>query len=131
MGRKILVVDDNIDAATSLGQILTMAGHEVQVTFGGEEAYQAALSFQPSVMIVDLAMPAVSGCALAERIRRHPDLKDMCLIAISGFTDQAHREMAERAGFDHYLIKPVEPNSYDAIFQSICDSKQPTLAAAG
>jgi CheY-like chemotaxis protein len=131
MGRRIIVVDDNQDAAISLGQVLTLAGHRVQVCFGAEDAYRLAISFQPSVMIIDLAMPAISGCMLAEQIRQHPDLREVCLIALSGYADKIHRQLAEKAGFDHYLVKPVEPNSYEAIFESICNEKQPALASAG
>jgi two-component system, chemotaxis family, CheB/CheR fusion protein len=123
MARRILVVNDVPDAANSLGEVLKLQGYEVEVAIGGQEGYQKALQLKPTLMLVDLAMPAMSGCTLASRVRQTPELKDVGLIAVSGFTDAVRRELARAAGFDHYLVKPVDLNALEAIFASVCDSK--------
>jgi two-component system, chemotaxis family, CheB/CheR fusion protein len=119
MHRGILVADDVADAADSLADVFRMQGHVVETAYDGDEAYQKAIAFRPTIMVIDLAMPALNGCDLARRIRRDPELQDICLIAYTGYADQAHRDMAEKAGFDHCLVKPVHPERFQTIFDRV------------
>jgi two-component system CheB/CheR fusion protein len=107
----LLVVDDNRDAADSLAVLLRLEGYEVAVAYGGREALAAALAHPPALMLVDLGMPDLDGFGLAREIRRHPELKQTRLAALSGFADPAHQTEADRAGFHYYLLKASNPNT--------------------
>jgi CheY-like chemotaxis protein len=105
----LLVVDDNRDAADSLAVLLQLEGYEVAVAYGGREALAAALANPPALMLVDLGMPEFDGFALAREVRRHPELDQTRLVALSGFADPAHQTEAFRAGFVYYLLKASDP----------------------
>jgi PAS domain S-box-containing protein len=106
--RRILVVDDNRDAADSLCMILKARGHEVRVAYDGLEAVGAAVAFQPDVVLLDIGLPKLSGYEAAPRIRAA--LGDrVLLIAVTGWGQEEDRRRARDAGFDHHLTKPVDP----------------------
>jgi DNA-binding response OmpR family regulator len=105
----VLVVDDNRDAADALAVLLRLEGYEVAVAYGGREALAAALARPPVLMLVDLGMPDLDGCALAREVRRHPELAATRLVAVSGFADPAHQAAALDAGFLYYLVKASDP----------------------
>ncbi len=108
--QRILVVDDNIDAADSLGTLLACSGHDVRVAHSGPEALTAAHEFAPSVMILDLGMPEMDGYAVARAVRADPDprVARTRLIALSGYGQPDDRERTAAVGFDKHLVKPVE-----------------------
>lgn len=106
---KILVVDDNVDAAESLGFLLTDVGYEVRTAHGGVEAVHVAKQFFPQVMILDLGMPEMDGYAVAKAIRDDHALTNTRLIALSGYGQPEDRRRTTEAGFETHLIKPVEP----------------------
>jgi signal transduction histidine kinase/ActR/RegA family two-component response regulator len=105
--RKVLVVDDNRDAADSLAMLLRLMGADVRVAYGGEDAYQSYLAFRPSVSFLDIGMPEVDGYEVARRIRRDPDSKHAVLIALTGWGQEDDRRRSSEAGFNHHLVKPV------------------------
>src|SRR5262249_45044026 len=105
---RIIVVDDNHDNADSQTTLLKMAGHEVHVAYGGEEALRLSAAILPHVMLIDLAMPQMSGDRLAQEIRHREECKDTLLIAVTGYADEAHRQTSRHAGFNHYLVKPID-----------------------
>ena len=105
---RILVVDDNVDAAESLGTMLAYSGHDVRVAHGGREALTAARDFAPNVMILDLGMPEMDGYAVARAVRSDPRLADTKLIALSGYGQPDDRRRTAAVGFDEHLVKPVE-----------------------
>lgn len=107
--RRILIADDNRDAAESLGTLLELLGHEVVVTFDGEEALMKFAEFQPEVALLDLGMPGLSGTELARAIRHRPDGKKAILIAVTGWGQERDKQLAYDAGFDHHLTKPIDP----------------------
>lgn len=107
--RRILIADDNRDAAESLGTLLELLGHEVAVTFDGEEALMKFAEFQPEVALLDLGMPGLSGTELARAIRHRPDGKKAILIAVTGWGQERDKQLAYDAGFDHHLTKPIDP----------------------
>ena len=106
---RILVVDDNVDTAESLAMLLRLVGHQVRTEHTGPKGLQAAVSEKPDVVLMDIGLPGMDGCQVAERIREHQDLKAMRLIAISGYGQEADQRRCEKAGFSHHLVKPVDP----------------------
>jgi CheY-like chemotaxis protein len=124
----ILVVDDDHDAADSLVMLLREWGYEnCQAVYSGEEALARASASRPAVMLVDLAMPGVTGLGLAQSIRRNPRLKGLVLVAISGYADEQHRRLARQAGFDLLLAKPADP----AQLQELLNREQEKRQQAG
>jgi DNA-binding response OmpR family regulator len=112
---RILVVDDNADAADSLAMLLQVRGDEVRVAYDGEEALAAELDFRPEVVLLDIGMPKLSGYEVARRIRdaRGPGV---LIIAITGWGQDEDRQRAHEAGFDHHFTKPVD---YAALLEVI------------
>jgi CheY-like chemotaxis protein len=107
---RILVVDDSPDVADSLGLLLTMMGHEVRTASDGVEGIQTADVFRPDLVLLDLGMPRMNGYDTARAIRQQPWGKGVVLIALTGWS-QDDRHCIQEAGFDHYLVKPVEPDT--------------------
>ena len=106
---RVLVVDDNIDAAESLRMRLEVFGHQVRIARDGPTALRIACEDAPELMLVDIGLPGMDGCELARRARRAPELRDVVLVAFTGYgSDEDHRRTFE-AGFDHHLTKPVDP----------------------
>jgi signal transduction histidine kinase len=114
MRQRILVVDDNVDAAESLGTMLAYSGHDVRVAHGGVEALSAAREFSPNVMILDLGMPEMDGYAVARAVRSDPRFASTRLIALSGYGQPDDRRRTAEIGFDEHLIKPVEHSVLNA-----------------
>jgi CheY-like chemotaxis protein len=106
--RRILVVDDNRDAADSTGTLLLLWGHHARVAYDGESALALARQYQPEICLVDLRMPGMTGYQLAERLRQEPGLVDTRLVALTGFDQDVDRKLSREAGFDAFLLKPVE-----------------------
>jgi signal transduction histidine kinase/CheY-like chemotaxis protein len=104
---RIVVVDDNVDAADSLGIMLSYAGHEVRVVYGGRDALKVAEEFSPHTMILDLGMPEMDGYAVARAVRADAKLRTVRLIALSGYGQLEDRRRTAEAGFDEHLVKPV------------------------
>ncbi len=109
-GRRILVADDNQDAADSLALLLTMMGGEVRTAYEGLAALEAAAAFRPDVIVLDIGMPGLNGYEAARCIREQTWGKAPLLIALTGWGQEEDRRQSEEAGFDHHLAKPVEPN---------------------
>ena len=107
-GRRILVVEDNHDAATSLGVVLRHAGAEVDLAHDGDEALERSLAGAPEIVILDLGLPRRSGYEVAMAIRSGPGPRPL-LIALTGWGQDADRVRSREAGFDHHLVKPVDP----------------------
>jgi len=113
--RRILLADDNRDAADSLGMLLKLSDHEVYVTHSGGEAFAAAKELRPDVGIFDIGMPDLNGYELAERIRHEAWGKNMTLIALTGWGQDSDRRQAHLAGFDHHLTKPIDPDQLEGL----------------
>ena len=115
-GRRILVVDDNRDAADSLAMLLEMDSHEVRVAYAGNQALEIAASgFVPDVAILDLGLPDIDGYELARRLRLDPKMQRATLVALTGWGQDEHKQRAREAGFDHHLTKPVDPDRLVAL----------------
>jgi DNA-binding response OmpR family regulator len=120
--RRVLVVDDNADAADSLAMLLQVRGDEVRVAYDGEEALFAEQEFKPDILLLDIGMPKLSGYEVARRVRdaRGPDV---LLVAITGWGQEEDRQRAREAGFDHHFTKPVD---YAALLAVIEEAKPPS-----
>ena len=105
--RRVLVVDDNVDAADSMAMILQVGGHEVRVAHDGIAALEVGAQFRPEAMLLDIGMPRMSGYELAERVRQAPWDTAITLIACTGWGQSEDRRKSQEAGFDHHLVKPV------------------------
>ena len=105
---RVLVADDNSDAATSLGMLLEIIGHEVRVVNDGLEAVEAAALFQPDVILLDIGMPKLNGYEACLRIRAQPQNAGALIVALTGWTQEEKKRRSQEMGFDLYLIKPVE-----------------------
>jgi CheY-like chemotaxis protein len=109
--RRILVVDDNVDSADSLGQLLELLGNKVRTAYDGEAGVHAAREFQPDVVLCDIGMPKMNGYDAARRIRTEPWGRNMVLVALTGWGQADDYRKTSEAGFDHHLVKPVESDS--------------------
>lgn len=105
---RILVVDDNVDAADSLAMLLRMMGSEVRIAYEGVGALRAAEEFRPEVALVDIGLPGMNGHEVAQAIRGTPWGSDVLLIATTGWSQPEDRDRSKQAGFDHHLVKPVD-----------------------
>lgn len=106
--RRILVADDNTDAADSLATLLTFMGHEVRTAADGEAAVELAGAFRPDVILLDIGMPKLNGHDACRRIREEPWGEQAVLIALTGWGQDDVRRRSLEAGFDHHLVKPVD-----------------------
>ena len=107
---RLLVVDDNKDAADSLAMLLRIQGHEVRVAYSGMAALEMTKTYTPDLVFMDIGMPGMDGYEAARRIREQPGLGKIVLTALTGWGQQEDRRRTAEAGFDHHLVKPPEPN---------------------
>ena len=106
--RRVLIVDDNPDAATSLSMLLAVEGHETRVAYSAREALAGVDAFEPEVVVLDIGLPEMSGYELAKRLRTTPQMRGVRLVALTGYGQPEDRQLARSAGFDDHLVKPVE-----------------------
>jgi len=106
---KVLVVDDNHDAALSLAMLVEMLGHEVRVAYDGVEALQAAGEFHPELVLLDIGMPRMDGYETCRRLREQPWGSRIRVVAVTGWGQEHDRRRSQEAGFDQHLVKPVAP----------------------
>jgi PAS domain S-box-containing protein len=120
---RVLVADDNRDAADSLRMLLESVGHEVRVAYTGPAAVEAARQFRPEVVVGDIGLPVLDGYAVARALRQEPAAAEAHLIALSGYASEGHQSQAHEAGFDLHLTKPVDPEQLLRVLASL---SQPT-----
>ncbi|MFN8602294.1 MAG: ATP-binding protein [Candidatus Binatia bacterium] len=129
-GLRVLVADDNRDAATSMGELLRLQGADVHVVFGGLEALAAAREWIPDVALLDIGMPGLNGNEVARRIRLEPALHDVLLIALTGWGQDDDRARSSLAGFDHHLTKPADLDALWRLLDATRTVKQTERRAA-
>lgn len=105
---RVLVVDDNLDAAQSLALLLEVSGHDVRSASDGLKAVEIALDFRPNAVLLDIGLPGLDGFEVANRLRQAPDLKGIVLVAMTGYGQAADKLRSHHAGFDHHLVKPAD-----------------------
>jgi CheY-like chemotaxis protein len=106
--RRILVVDDNEDAALSIATLLKLCGHEVLTTYSGVEAIEAARLHRPDAILLDIGLPVMNGYEVASRLRAEGSCEKVLIVALSGYGQEEDRRRSRAAGFDHHLVKPVD-----------------------
>ncbi len=117
--RRLLVVDDNKDAAESMSMLLEMWGYEVAFAYDGPSALETARQWQPEAVFLDIGLPGMDGYEVAARLRALPQTKDAVLIAITGYGQEDDRLRSRRAGIDHHLVKPVAPDALRSLIDSL------------
>jgi CheY-like chemotaxis protein len=117
--RRILIADDNRDAADSLAMMLRLAGHEVHSVHDGQEAVEAAGWFRPDLALLDIGMPKLNGLQAARHIRERQWGRQMVLVAITGWGQDEDKRRATEAGFDHHLTKPVDPAALETFLERL------------
>ena len=122
--RRVLVVDDNQDAADSLAMLLGVRGEEVRIAYDGAKALEVERDFRPDVVLLDIGLPAVSGYDVAERIRQKRGDK-VLIVAITGWGQEKDLRRAEDAGIDHHFTKPVDFEALVALIERAAPSRRP------
>jgi CheY-like chemotaxis protein len=122
---RVLVVDDNVDSAESLAEVLEMGGHELRVAHDGPSALAVADDFRPQAIVLDIGLPGLTGHEVARRLRAEPWGRAIHLIALSGWGQAEDRQRSREAGFDAHFVKPVDLDELEAVLQR----NQPLLAA--
>ncbi|AEG92551.1 PAS domain S-box protein [Ramlibacter tataouinensis] len=107
--RRVLVVEDNVDSATTVAELLSMSGNEVAVVHDGMTAVERTAAFRPDVVLLDIGLPDINGYEAARRIRKLEGVRQPMLIALTGWGQPQDKELAAQAGFDHHWTKPVDP----------------------
>jgi signal transduction histidine kinase len=118
-GRRLLVVDDNRDAAESLALLLRLQGHEVRVAHDGPAALEMVSSHRPEMVFLDIGMPGMDGYEVARRLQHMPGMRGVRLAALTGWGQEDDRRRTAQAGFDHHLVKPVEPKVLEELLATL------------
>jgi len=107
---RVLIVDDNRDAADSLAMLVRLWGHDAQTAYDGEAGLEAARTFRPDLFVLDIGLPRMDGFELARRLRQQSEAGRAKLVAVSAYSGTEHERRAQEAGFDYCLVKPTDPN---------------------
>ncbi|MFT3859586.1 MAG: response regulator [Aquabacterium sp.] len=126
--RRVLIVDDNADAAESVAMVLDLHGHEVKAVGDGAQALASLEQFSPDAVVLDIGLPGEDGYEVARRLRRHPLTRDALLIALTGYGQREDVARATEAGFDRHFVKPADP---ELLAQCIAQARLVRKDAAG
>jgi PAS domain S-box-containing protein len=118
---RVLVVDDNADAADSLAMFLKLYGHEVQAVYSGAAALNLVKTYSPQVIILDLSMPVMDGIQVAHRLRLNIDMSNVALIAMTGLGQEADRQRTRDAGFNYHIVKPPDPQQLQELLTVLAE----------
>lgn len=114
---RILIVDENVDAARILGVLCEEMGHECRFAYDGVAALEAARRLQPDVILLDLGLPRMDGFEVARQLRADPAFRDLLIIAVTGFASEEDRKRSREVGIDHHLVKPAEPAFIESLLR--------------
>jgi len=119
--RRVLVVDDNVSSAQSLAMILKLDGHDVQIAHDGTVALDAVRRFRPEAVLMDIGLPGMDGYEVALRLQQQPELREniLLLAAVTGYAEDEAQQRSREVGFDHHLVKPVDPEVVLALIASL------------
>jgi PAS domain S-box-containing protein len=112
---RVLLVDDNVDAADSLAAWLELTGHDVRIAYSGPAALEVAVGYRPTIVLLDIGLPGMDGHEVARLLRQTPELENVWLIALTGYGQKADLHLSQEAGFDHHLVKPADPQTLKAL----------------
>jgi len=105
---RVLVVDDNRDAADSLAVLLRTWGYDYRVSYDGATALKTALEYRPDCLLLDIGLPKMDGYTVARRLREHPEFSKVKLVALTAYADKTHTQRIRETGFDHHVVKPAD-----------------------
>jgi len=118
---RVLAVDDNVDAAETLAMLLKASGHDARIAHDGPTGLEAALAYRPDVVLLDIGLPGIDGLEVAKRIRQQPVLKNVLLVAMTGYGQESDRQLSREAGFDHHLVKPIDFGTVRQILATVSE----------
>ncbi len=116
---KILVIEDNVDAAETLQDLLELNGHQVELAATGDEGVALAATVRPHVILCDIGLPGMDGYAVAGQLRANPETAELPIIALSGYGQAEDRRRAREAGFDQHLVKPIDPEELGRLLAAL------------
>jgi two-component system CheB/CheR fusion protein len=116
---RVLVVDDNPAVAGLLALLARRGGHQPRVAHTGPEALAAAAAFSPDLVLLAIGLPGMSGYEVARWLRGDPETAGATLVAVTGYTDDGHRQRLEAAGFDHYVARPVDAAELEELLRAL------------
>jgi signal transduction histidine kinase/DNA-binding response OmpR family regulator len=128
---RVLIVDDNRDVAQSTALLLRASGCSVQLAYDGEEAVKAVTALRPDVALLDLGLPKLDGYRVAEQLRADRLNDRTLLVALSGYGQEQHLARSKLAGFDHHIVKPIEPSALTGLLASLWSCRKPEPSASG
>jgi protein-histidine pros-kinase len=117
--RRVLVVDDNVDAADSIAMLLQASGFSVRCVYDGVSALSVASAYQPDVFVLDIGLPDITGYEVARRLRAIPAFARTPIVAVTGYGQESDRTRSREAGIDHHMTKPVDPDSLKAVLDGV------------
>ncbi|HYN10321.1 MAG TPA: response regulator [Vicinamibacterales bacterium] len=124
-GRKILVADDDQDSAESLAMLFQLMGHEVRAAQNGLAAVDLAETFRPDLIVLDIGMPGLDGYEVCRRIRRHEWGQAIVIAALTGWARDEDKGRSQQAGFNHHLVKPVDPKALEDLIALVTPAESP------
>ena len=114
---RILIVDENVDAARILGVLCEEMGHECKFAYDGVAALEAARRLHPDVILLDVGLPQMDGFEVARQLRADPGFRDVLIIAVTGFGSEEDRKRSLEAGIDYHLVKPADPAFIESLLR--------------
>ena len=121
-GLRVLLVDDNVDAAKTLAKLLQICGHDIRIAHCGREALELALLFKPEVVLLDIGLPDMNGYEVARRLRSEAALQRVLVVALTGWGNDDNKRKSQEAGFDFHLTKPVDAAAIETILATVAKS---------
>ncbi|MDB5337378.1 MAG: domain S-box [Planctomycetaceae bacterium] len=118
-GHRLMIVDDNRDAAKTLSVLLRLLGHDVQEAYDGPTALKLAKDFRPALIFLDIGMPGMDGYQVARELRQLPALREIVLVALTGWGQLEDRRRTAEAGFNHHLVKPLDPTDLETVLADL------------
>jgi two-component system OmpR family response regulator len=116
---RVLIVDDNRDAANTLAMLARLWGYDVQTAYDGRTGLEKARSFRPDCVVLDIGLPGIDGYTLAHHLRQHPVLNSAKLIALSAYSSEEHGRRIHDAGFDYHFVKPADPTILEGVLKML------------
>ena len=117
--KRILIVDDNLDAAETLAMMLELLGQQTRQAHAGHDALEAALDYKPDLVFMDIGLPGMSGHEVASRMRGELGMSEAYIVALSGYGTEEDRRKSLRAGFDTHMVKPLDPSTLPGILAAV------------
>jgi len=122
---RVLVVDDNVDLAMTLGMLLRASGHEIRIVHDGLAVLEAAIDHRPHAVLLDIGLPGLNGFEVAKQLRLQPALQNVVLVAMTGYGQESDRQLSLEAGFDHHLVKPANFGQVLQILSTVSENLEP------